>query len=137
MFRIVIDGKFRSLVDVVSLHDAADYVLSGSVLDTIHVKRGWRVSKVREIVERVGVEHEAFNITVSNSKGVVQHTALVYDTDVAEVHYVKSPWDGSEVKCDCGSDRFFSLGRSLHYDNWQCMDCRAAKSTMTETGMSS
>jgi hypothetical protein len=52
-------------------------------------------------------------------------------------HAVVNPWSGENVKCKkCLGIEFFSRGRSLDYNNWQCAKCGENMSTMTETGMS-
>jgi hypothetical protein len=56
---------------------------------------------------------------------------------VSKKQKVTSIYDGSKVTCrECGNDEFFSVGRSLDYNNWKCSECGAECCTLTETGAS-
>jgi DNA-directed RNA polymerase subunit RPC12/RpoP len=49
----------------------------------------------------------------------------------------RSIWDNSQIICkDCGSKKFYDMGRSLDHENYQCVGCGKQIMPLTETGMS-
>lgn len=69
--------------------------------------------------------------------GLVEDRDFGWKVPVTLAQHVRHIYDNSPIVCKgCGHDKFYSMGRSLDYNNWQCASCGNQSSTLTETGAS-
>ena len=108
--------------------------------DCFTLKRGWKIVRDEQMIDRAGKKHRATFVRVMNSKGKQQTGCVVYNTAPAEATPVYNTFFGNEmVVCRaCNGVQFYELGRSRWANNFVCATpgCGAHAQTMTETGMS-